>query len=285
MAPGPGRPRPRPPTGWSRAVRRGTPRVRREARTALGQQDVDHRRDVEHQCADPDPGHPLDELVDLDRNEERRRDDREVLAPALEQPEPDTFAILQRAIEEQTHRDPQQRGRSGLDDRTQRVHDRGVVQAVVQLVGQRLDQRQVVVEGALDRVPVRPEPEHAIRRQEDEGALDEPLGREQAEHDRVPQLSPAKNDRRLVRRTTPRRLAQHEVAAAQAAPCLPDWRLRSQPRPQRVLARRVRHVAAAAAGAQVPVHMLKLPPPIKPRLKPRRSAGHRGRRLIRDAVR
>src|SRR2546429_193296 len=55
----------------------------------LRQQRVEDRGDVEHQRADPEPGDLLGHLVDLDREAERGGAAREVLAPALEQPEAD----------------------------------------------------------------------------------------------------------------------------------------------------------------------------------------------------
>ena len=130
----------------------------------------------------------------------------------------------------------------------------------MQLLRQRSDEGQILVECLLDRISMGPEPEHSVPGQQHEGALGEPLSRQQAEHDRVPKRPAAEDDRCTLGRSVPRWFAQHEVAAAKATPCFAYGCLRPQPPSEFVLVRSVGHVAAAATCAQIPVHTLNLAP-------------------------
>ena len=80
-----------------------------EAEEPLGPQDVDHGEHVERERHDPEPGDPLEELVDLQRDEDRGADDRDVLAPALHQPEPDGLEQLQCAVRQDAEADQGER--------------------------------------------------------------------------------------------------------------------------------------------------------------------------------
>ena len=70
----------------------------------LGPEQVDHREDVERERDDPQPGDRLDDLVDLERDEDAGADHRDVLAPALHQPEADRLDELQDAVRQHAGR-------------------------------------------------------------------------------------------------------------------------------------------------------------------------------------
>jgi hypothetical protein len=135
------------------------------------------------------------------------------------------------------------------------MHDRRVFEVPADLVGERLQQRKVLVERALHGVAMAAEPDHAIADGEHEQSLGEPLDGEQPQDDRVAQGPPAQHDRRVFGRSGEARLTQYEVTAPQAPPRLTDRRRRVQALAQVVFGRRVGHVSAPGTGPQVPVHL------------------------------
>ena len=196
--------------------------------------------DVDDQRADPDPGELLGQFVDLERDEQRRRDDREVLAPALEQPEAGRLDELE-ARRRRAGRDATQR---------ERVHRSTAMSCwIVATIdefssssgtcrpGSR--QRQVLVErllhgAAVGRGTGTPRTRRAAR--SDRGPAVRP---QQPEDDHVAQAAPApyRSGRQRPARW-PRGVAEHEVAAAQAAPrradrgvwtCRDSRRVRARP--------------------------------------------------------
>src|SRR5689334_24169902 len=72
-----------------------------QAEQPLGQQQVDHRRHVDHQGADPDIGDLLRQLVNFDGQAQRGGHHGEVLAPAFEQPQAGTLDELQEAVHQE----------------------------------------------------------------------------------------------------------------------------------------------------------------------------------------
>ncbi len=110
------------------------------------------------------------------------------------------------------------------------------------------------MEGPLDGVAAAPELDHAVARGENEDALDEALEGEQPQDERVTQRAAPRHEWRVGGRTGHPRLAQHEVAAAQAPPGRAHRRLRVQPGTKVVLDRRVRQVSTPSADPQVHIH-------------------------------
>ena len=76
----------------------------------------------------------------------------------------DGSAVLVTATKEGRDRDPGQRSGSHLEGMPQTHNDLGVVQVPADLAGQRAQQRQVLLEDALDGAPVVCEPPDAVRR-------------------------------------------------------------------------------------------------------------------------
>ena len=183
----------------------------------LGPDDVDHGEHVDQQGRDPEPGHLLEDLVHLERDEDRGADDREVLAPAPHQPQPGALAELERAVA----RTPRATS-SSVECLARRLLDQpdrsGVLQVDPEPVGDRLEQRQVVVEDLLEGVARAVEAEQAIGQGQQQQPAHEALDREQPQDERVAQRPPAQHERRLVGRAGAVRRAEDEVAAAQAAP-------------------------------------------------------------------
>ena len=105
-----------PPAARPRAAPPRTPRGRRGCRTAAS---TAAGRSTAATLIEQDdhlePAGRVHDLVHLERDEQRRSDDGDVLAPPLERPQPDALGELQRAVQEQS------RPRSGSASRTWRA--------------------------------------------------------------------------------------------------------------------------------------------------------------------
>jgi hypothetical protein len=98
------------------------------------------------------------------------------------------------------------------------AHDRGVVEVVVEVLGDGLEQGEVVVEELLHRGLAVAEIPDRDGHQDDEHTADQPLHGEDPEDEQVAQRLAADDQRGVLGLAAAVRLAQGEVAAAQAAP-------------------------------------------------------------------
>ena len=230
-----------------------------QAEQPLGPEQVADGEQVDQEGQHPQHGHPLEQLVDLERDERRRADHRDVLPPALQQPQPHALEQLQSAVGQDPPDHQRQRVVAGLERLLDRVHGPGVLQVDPEPVPDGGQQRQLLVEHLLERVLGALEPVHAVGERDEQRAADQPLGRQQPEHERVPECPAPEHERRVVGRPAAVGWAGHERATAQAAPRLADRGLGAQAAGQLLLERSVRRVPVPGARAQVPVA-----PPARP---------------------
>src|SRR5664279_4079433 len=133
-----------------------------EPEQPLGPQDVGDGEQVDDQGADSQPADLDQDLVDLQRHEQRRHHDGDVLAPAPLEPQTIGLDQLEDAESQDPERDEQQRGmpcREGLLDQADRA---AVLQVDTEFVRQRFQGRQVGVENLLQRVAGSVESPHAV---------------------------------------------------------------------------------------------------------------------------
>jgi len=84
-----------------------------QAEQVLGQQQVQHRGDVDRERPGPGERDALGQLPDLQGQEHRGRDGSEVLPPAGQQPQPDGLDRLDRGVAGQQGRDQGESGGLG----------------------------------------------------------------------------------------------------------------------------------------------------------------------------
>jgi hypothetical protein len=86
-------------------------RATADAEEALREQQIDHHRDVHDQRDDLQRRALVDDLVDLERDEQRGRDQRQILRPPLLPPEPERLDSLERGVPEHAEAHEVQRAR------------------------------------------------------------------------------------------------------------------------------------------------------------------------------
>ena len=261
-------------TRWSRALQRRPALVDRvfgvlggdaaaDAEQALGAQQVDHHGDVDDEGDHLEDGRAIGQLVDLQRQQRRRHDERQILRPAALIPQADALDALDEAVDEQHAADQMQMRRGRRE---------GVVDLMQQAVsGVRLARRHAAlqvrddfVESVAQRRAVSREQqhEHAERDQHDE--VKRAIERDHAQHDLVAQRLAAQRQldllalgRMLARGRRRRRERQPAVAAQAAIPARAVRVLaRERARPASRSSRGVgadQLVAAHAADQQLPV--------------------------------
>src|SRR5205814_1986643 len=114
---------------------------------AAGDDQVDHQGQVDQEEQHPGDGDPVGQVVDLVGQPERGDDHREVLAPALLQPQPDALDDLQQRVEQDAARDQLDRVLAEGQRAVDQPDDLGVVDVVAELPEQRPQGRVVLVEG------------------------------------------------------------------------------------------------------------------------------------------
>jgi hypothetical protein len=90
----------------------------------LADEDVEDRDDVQRQRADLEPAHLLGQFVDLDRQEHGGGDHRQVLRPALAEPQPDALDHLDQGVSQQAARHHVQGRLLVVEGLLDGVHDR-----------------------------------------------------------------------------------------------------------------------------------------------------------------
>ena len=146
-----------------------------------------------------------------------------------------------------------------VEERVDRAHHRRVLEIPVELVGQLLDQRQILVERLLDAALSAPEAENSVRHEEHQQSPYQPFHRKQAQDDQIAERATADDLRRVRGRSVTAWLAHDEVSAPKAPPGGADGRFGPQSLPQLRFVRGVRRVAAATAGSKAPVQPQKMP--------------------------
>ncbi len=210
---------------------------------------------------EPQRGDLRGDLVQLVRDAGAGRHHREVLAPALQQPQRDAFEELHHRVGGGPDGQPGQRAliqRERVPDQADEAA--GAVDVVAERVEQVPDLRVLAVEGVLDRVPRILEPPHAVRDEGEDDPAHEAFHGEDAQDERAAQFGVAADPGRRGGRPGRRRRPGDERGAAQALPGLPGRGAGVQPRADLRLRRRVADMAAQCACQQIPVHLVQPKP-------------------------
>src|SRR5450759_4079934 len=126
-------------------------------------------------------GDALDQLAHLQRQEDGGCDRGEVLAPALEQPQPDALDGLQGGVRPEQRRRQGELGRPG----GQRVLQVADQRELVDVDAGRPKSRQVALQPSLNRAAGVAETQHAVCRQPQQHRPQQPLGRQEPQDDRL----------------------------------------------------------------------------------------------------
>ena len=195
----------------------------------------------------------LDELVDLERDERRRRDRREVLPPTLGQPQAHRLGPLHRAHGQQEQAHPEDGVRGDLREAVGEARQPRPLD-IPSDVGHRGGE---VGNGLAERLDDSGHP--AAPQQEDDptdqprGPLDSAQEGEQAQDDELAQCPPAHRRGRLVSGSLPSGVTGEVRAAAQAPPGFARRGRSTQPGGQVLLDRAIGDVAPQGAGERGPV--------------------------------
>ena len=157
------------------------------------------------------------DLVDLERQQDRRREEREVLGPALHVPQADRLDSLEHAEGEQPDPDLAQRPRAQREQLVELVQDPDVAAGLDRAAGDAaLQVGEDPVVGVAQAVLVTGERDHRDPEQHEDHEVKRAVDRDQAQHDLVAQRLAAQRHRDLVafRRMLARRLRRRRAAAA-----------------------------------------------------------------------
>jgi len=152
-----------------------------QAEEVLGGQQIDDGADIDHQHGDAQQGDLLRQFVDLERQEQGRRDDSEVFPPTLHLPQSDTFCDLQSTVEQQRRRNEGERRAFGVDGLLDRMDEAGVLRVPADLVEERFERAEIAVHDIAHAHLTRFELQHGDSQQHDDQTAHETLDRQQAQ--------------------------------------------------------------------------------------------------------
>src|SRR5919201_415811 len=266
------------PADVALALRALRNRASAQAEEPFRKQEVDDDREVDDERDDLERGGALRQLVDLERKQQRRGDERQVLRPALHEPQPDRFQTLEHGIRSRDQRNQPQRSRLQRHQPLQ-LMDEPVLRhmASTAVVG---DDAQ---EEPMQILHVSREDQQEDRQAGEHDEVQRAIDRDQTQHDLVAQRLATQRQleffprRQHAARRPQRRFERHPAVAAHTAIPAQTILLEGDDRvlrPQLLDVGAEEGVAADAAHEQLPVETRKVAPRL---LRPGRARTHRAK--------
>ena len=225
------------------------------AEQALGQHQVEDQGEVDQEGHHPEHGDLVRQVVDLVGQAKRGDDHGEVLAPALDQPQPDALDDLDHRVRAEPDRDVAQLPGVHRESLVEQAEQLGVIHAEAEITQQCPQRWQCLIVGLLKGEPGYREAPHRDGQRGEDQRPDEPLDREDAQDERAAYLFGAPHPGRAGRRAAGGGLPDDKGAAAQAAPGLALRHGDSEPVAQPGLVGGERDMPPGATAQQAPVHV------------------------------
>ena len=166
-----------------------------EAEQPLRVHEVDHDREVDRESDQLQHRHAIDDLINLERQQQRRRDERQVLGPPLREPQSDRLDPLEQGVREQRDPDHVQGVGAQREQLVELAEDADVAGGLHGTSGDAaLERRKHPLEISLGGLLVGGEDQHDDPQQRQDHEVECPVEGDQPQHDPVAQRLAAGRD-------------------------------------------------------------------------------------------
>ena len=167
-----------------------------EPEEPLGQQQEDGDGDVDEEGEQLEDAERVDELVDLERDEQDRGDERQVLRPPLGQPQPDHLGRLEHGVADDEQAGVEQVGRPDQEEVPEVAEEPGQLVRLARAAGERAHDLVVVV---AEPAAVAEKEEDDDRQDREHDDVDRPIDGDEAQDVTVPEERAAERQLDLSR--------------------------------------------------------------------------------------